>query len=54
MIAWLRLSFVDSAISGMVLQYKGFDGLWKCLLNRKFEGEDSDMRRIAQVLMMVL
>jgi hypothetical protein len=35
MIAWLRLSFGDSAISGMVLQYKGFDGLWKCLLNRK-------------------
>lgn len=35
MIAWLRLSYQDSAISGMVLQYKGFDGLWKCLLNRK-------------------
>lgn len=35
MIAWLRLSFTDSAISGMVLQYKGFDGLWKCLLNRE-------------------
>ncbi|KAG2199720.1 hypothetical protein INT47_012856 [Mucor saturninus] len=41
MIAWLRLSFVDSAISGMVLQYKGFDGLWKCLLNR-----DDSLRRI--------
>jgi len=35
MIAWLRLSYQDAAISGMVLQYKGFDGLWKCLLNRK-------------------
>ncbi|KAI8087183.1 hypothetical protein BDF21DRAFT_450360, partial [Thamnidium elegans] len=41
MIAWLRLSFTDSAISGMVLQYKGFDGLWKCLLNR-----DDSLRRI--------
>jgi hypothetical protein len=40
MIAWLRLSFVDSAISGMVLQYKGFDGLWKCLLNRKLDNEN--------------
>ena len=30
------LSFGDAAISGMVLQYKGFDGLWKCLLNRKY------------------
>lgn len=36
MIAWLRLSYQDAAISGMVLQYKGFDGLWKCLLNRKW------------------
>lgn len=22
----------------MVLQYKGFDGLWKCLLNSKYHG----------------
>lgn len=36
MIAWLRLSYQDAAITGMVLQYKGFDGLWKCLLNRKW------------------
>lgn len=35
LVAWLRLSFNDSSISGMVLQYKGVDGLWKCLLNRK-------------------
>lgn len=35
MINWLRLSFGDASISGMVLQYKGMDGLWKCLLNRK-------------------
>jgi hypothetical protein len=41
MVAWLRLSFQDAAISGMVLQYKGFDGLWKCLLNR-----DDSLRRI--------
>ncbi|KAI8639290.1 hypothetical protein BD408DRAFT_446134 [Parasitella parasitica] len=41
MIAWLRLSYQDAAISGMVLQYKGFDGLWKCLLNR-----DDSLRRI--------
>lgn len=33
LVAWLKLSFGDSSISGMVLQYKGFDGLWKCLLN---------------------
>ncbi|CAO3681910.1 unnamed protein product [Umbelopsis ramanniana] len=33
LISWLRVSFADLAISGMVLQYKGFDGLWKCLLN---------------------
>ncbi|ORZ00981.1 hypothetical protein BCR43DRAFT_486156 [Syncephalastrum racemosum] len=37
----LRLSFNDSSISGMVLQYKGFDGLWKCLLNR-----DDSLKRI--------
>ena len=36
LITGLRLSFNDNSISGMVLQYKGFDGLWKCLLNRKF------------------
>ncbi|KAL7319584.1 hypothetical protein PS15m_002711 [Mucor circinelloides] len=41
MIAWLRLSYQDAAISGMVLQYKGFDGLWKCLLNR-----DDSLKRI--------
>ncbi|CEP07737.1 hypothetical protein [Parasitella parasitica] len=41
MLAWLRLSYQDVAISGMVLQYKGFDGLWKCLLNR-----DDSLRRI--------
>ncbi|KAI8881438.1 hypothetical protein K501DRAFT_253137 [Backusella circina FSU 941] len=41
MVGWLRLSFQDAAISGMVLQYKGFDGLWKCLLNR-----DDSLRRI--------
>jgi hypothetical protein len=33
LVTWLRVSFADPAISGMVLQYKGFDGLWKCLLN---------------------
>ncbi|KAI9285770.1 hypothetical protein BC943DRAFT_32214 [Umbelopsis sp. AD052] len=33
LISWLRVSFADPSISGMVLQYKGFDGLWKCLLN---------------------
>ncbi|KAI9033808.1 hypothetical protein CLU79DRAFT_725538 [Phycomyces nitens] len=41
LIAWLRLSFTDHSISGMVLQYKGFDGLWKCLLNR-----DDSLKRI--------
>ncbi|KAI8384490.1 uncharacterized protein BYT42DRAFT_562694 [Radiomyces spectabilis] len=41
LIAWLRLSFQDPDISGMVLQYKGFDGLWKCLLNR-----DDSLKRI--------
>ncbi|KAI7899190.1 uncharacterized protein BX663DRAFT_521743 [Cokeromyces recurvatus] len=41
LIAWLRLSFWDNSISGMVLQYKGFDGLWKCLLNR-----DDSLKRI--------
>ncbi|KAI9276434.1 hypothetical protein BY458DRAFT_505880 [Sporodiniella umbellata] len=35
LIGWLRITFQDPTISGMVLQYKGFDGLWKCLLNRK-------------------
>jgi hypothetical protein len=35
LIGWLRLSFQDPYISGMVLQYKGLDGLWKCLLNRR-------------------
>jgi len=35
LITWLRLSFDDPNISGMVLQYKGQDSLWKCLLNRK-------------------
>jgi hypothetical protein len=35
LVAWLKLSFQDNSISGMVLQYKGFDGLWKCLLNSK-------------------
>lgn len=35
LIAWLKLSFQDNSISGMVLQYKGFDGLWKCLLNSR-------------------
>ncbi|KAJ2963706.1 hypothetical protein NQZ79_g1287 [Umbelopsis isabellina] len=34
LITWLRLSFEDPHISGMVLQYKGQDSLWKCLLNR--------------------
>ncbi|KAG2224955.1 hypothetical protein INT45_000076 [Circinella minor] len=41
LITGLRLSFNDNSISGMVLQYKGFDGLWKCLLNR-----DDSLKRI--------
>ncbi|RCH94457.1 hypothetical protein CU097_013127 [Rhizopus azygosporus] len=41
LIAWLRLTFQDPTISGMVLQYKGFDGLWKCLLNR-----DDSLKRV--------
>ncbi|KAI9004879.1 hypothetical protein CLU79DRAFT_782179 [Phycomyces nitens] len=41
LITWLRVSFNDHSISGMVLQYKGFDGLWKCLLNR-----DDSLKRI--------
>ncbi|KAI9485471.1 MAG: hypothetical protein EXX96DRAFT_9563 [Benjaminiella poitrasii] len=41
MVAWLRLTYQDAGVSGMVLQYKGFDGLWKCLLNR-----DDSLRRI--------
>ncbi|RUS17256.1 hypothetical protein BC937DRAFT_90209 [Endogone sp. FLAS-F59071] len=41
LVTWLRISFDDSSISGMVLQYKGFDGLWKCLLNR-----DDSLKRI--------
>ncbi|KAI8642616.1 hypothetical protein BD408DRAFT_416227 [Parasitella parasitica] len=41
LIAWLKLSFQDNSISGMVLQYKGFDGLWKCLLNR-----DDSLKRV--------
>ncbi|KAH8555151.1 hypothetical protein BGW37DRAFT_516082 [Umbelopsis sp. PMI_123] len=41
LVTWLRVSFADPAISGMVLQYKGFDGLWKCLLNR-----DDSLKRI--------
>ncbi|KAG1384888.1 hypothetical protein G6F61_000037 [Rhizopus arrhizus] len=41
LIGWLRLSFQDPYISGMVLQYKGLDGLWKCLLNR-----DDSLRRV--------
>ncbi|KAI7861552.1 hypothetical protein BDF14DRAFT_1867750 [Spinellus fusiger] len=41
LITWLRVSFSDHSISGMVLQYKGFDGLWKCLLNR-----DDSLKRI--------
>ncbi|KAI9499288.1 hypothetical protein BDB00DRAFT_227769 [Zychaea mexicana] len=41
LITGLRLSFHDTSISGMVLQYKGFDGLWKCLLNR-----DDSLKRI--------
>ncbi|CAO3629864.1 unnamed protein product [Cunninghamella blakesleeana] len=41
LVAWLRLSFNDSSISGMVLQYKGVDGLWKCLLNR-----DDSLKRV--------
>ncbi|KAI9481695.1 MAG: hypothetical protein EXX96DRAFT_567685 [Benjaminiella poitrasii] len=46
LIAWLRLSFGDHSISGMVLQYKGVDGLWKCLLNR----DDSLKRVLSQSL----
>ncbi|KAG2183344.1 hypothetical protein INT43_006349 [Umbelopsis isabellina] len=46
MINWLRLSFGDASISGMVLQYKGLDGLWKCLLNR----DDSLKRILLQTL----
>ncbi|KAI8577635.1 hypothetical protein K450DRAFT_250994 [Umbelopsis ramanniana AG] len=46
LISWLRVSFADPAISGMVLQYKGFDGLWKCLLNR----DDSLKRILKQAL----
>ncbi|KAG1474367.1 hypothetical protein G6F56_000403 [Rhizopus delemar] len=46
LIIWLRLSFQDPYISGMVLQYKGLDGLWKCLLNR----DDSLRRVIKQTL----
>lgn len=38
LVTGLRLSFNDNSISGMVLQYKGFDGLWKCLLNSKYHG----------------
>ncbi|KAG2231643.1 hypothetical protein INT48_008237 [Thamnidium elegans] len=41
LVAWLKLSFQDNSISGMVLQYKGFDGLWKCLLNR-----DDSLKRV--------
>ncbi|CAO3689394.1 unnamed protein product [Umbelopsis vinacea] len=41
LITWLRLSFDDASISGMVLQYKGQDSLWKCLLNR-----DDSLRRV--------
>ncbi|KAG2173632.1 hypothetical protein INT43_005050 [Umbelopsis isabellina] len=41
LITWLRLSFEDPHISGMVLQYKGQDSLWKCLLNR-----DDSLRRV--------
>ncbi|KAI9281778.1 hypothetical protein BC943DRAFT_382696 [Umbelopsis sp. AD052] len=41
LITWLRLSFDDPNISGMVLQYKGQDSLWKCLLNR-----DDSLRRV--------
>ncbi|CAM0136266.1 hypothetical protein VKS41_006931 [Umbelopsis sp. WA50703] len=41
LITWLRLSFDDPHISGMVLQYKGQDSLWKCLLNR-----DDSLRRV--------
>ncbi|KAG2187191.1 hypothetical protein INT44_004863 [Umbelopsis vinacea] len=46
LISWLRVSFADPSISGMVLQYKGFDGLWKCLLNR----DDSLKRILKQAL----
>ena len=45
LIAWLRLTFQDPTISGMVLQYKGFDGLWKCLLNSKL-CHDSKTRKL--------
>lgn len=41
LVTWLRLTFQDPSISGMVLQYKGFDGLWKCLLNR-----DDSLKRV--------
>ncbi|ORZ18081.1 hypothetical protein BCR42DRAFT_413113 [Absidia repens] len=41
LVTWLRLSFNDSSVSGMVLQYKGADGLWKCLLNR-----DDSLKRV--------
>ncbi|KAI8335485.1 hypothetical protein BC941DRAFT_430458 [Chlamydoabsidia padenii] len=41
LVAWLRLSFNDNSVSGMVLQYKGTDGLWKCLLNR-----DDSLKRV--------
>ncbi|KAI8099114.1 uncharacterized protein BX664DRAFT_320437 [Halteromyces radiatus] len=46
LVTWLRLSFNDNSISGMVLQYKGVDGLWKCLLNR----DDSLKRVLKQAL----
>ncbi|GAB5590816.1 hypothetical protein Unana1_05716 [Umbelopsis nana] len=46
LITWLRLSFEDPNISGMVLQYKGQDSLWKCLLNR-----DDSLRRVLKQTM---
>ncbi|ORX54524.1 hypothetical protein DM01DRAFT_1335660 [Hesseltinella vesiculosa] len=46
LVAWLQNSFNDSSISGMVLQYKGMDGLWKCLLNR----DDSLNRMLKQAM----
>ncbi|KAG0173810.1 hypothetical protein DFQ28_008110 [Apophysomyces sp. BC1034] len=46
LITWLRMSFSDNSISGMVLQYKGSDELWKCLLNR----DDSLKRILKQTL----
>jgi hypothetical protein len=34
LVTWLKLSFQSNLTSGMVLQFKGFNGLWRYLLNR--------------------